>query len=69
VQQVAAPGVTRSRAAAYLALKVTDLRDRRRMKALEEVAAGALEEALTTRQWAERHGVRARRPAAPVDPT
>jgi uncharacterized protein (TIRG00374 family) len=56
-------------AAAYLALKVTDLRDRRRMKALEEVAAGALEEALTTRQWAERHGVRARRPAAPVDPT
>jgi putative heme transporter len=56
-------------AAAYLALKVTDLRDRRRMKALEEVAAGALEEALTTRQWAERHGVRARRPAAPVDPS
>jgi uncharacterized protein (TIRG00374 family) len=53
-------------AAAYLALKVTDRRDRRRE--LEEVATGALEEAPTTRQWAERHGVR-RRPAAPPDAT
>ena len=56
-------------AAAYLALKVTDLRDRRRMKALEEVATGALEEAPTARQWAERHGVRARRPSTPADPS
>jgi len=55
-------------AAAYLALKVTDLRDRRRVKALQEVASGALLEAPTARQWAERHGVR-RRPPAPVDPT
>lgn len=47
-------------AAAYLALKVTDRRDRRR--ALQELATGALVEAPTTRQWAERHGVR-RRPA------
>jgi uncharacterized protein (TIRG00374 family) len=53
-------------AAAYLALKVTDLRDRRR--ALREVASGALEEAPTARQWAQQHGVR-RRPRAPVDPT
>jgi hypothetical protein len=45
-------------AAAYLALKVTDRRDRRR--ALEEVASGALVEAPTARQWAERHGVRRR---------
>jgi uncharacterized protein (TIRG00374 family) len=56
-------------AAAYLALKVTDMRDRRRMKALREVATGALEEAPTPREWAERHGVRSRRPPAPVDPT
>ena len=55
-------------AAAYLALKVTDLRDRRRVKALQEVASGALLEAPTARQWAERHGVRRRSPA-PVDPT
>jgi uncharacterized protein (TIRG00374 family) len=55
-------------AAAYLALKVTDIRDRRRIRALEEVASGALEEAPTAREWAERRGVR-RRPAAPVDPT
>jgi uncharacterized protein (TIRG00374 family) len=45
-------------AAAYLALKVTDRRDRRR--ALAEVASGALVEAPTARQWAERHGVRRR---------
>jgi putative heme transporter len=56
-------------AAAYLALKVTDLRDRRRIRELEELASGALEEAPTARQWAERHGVRPRRPPAPVDPT
>jgi uncharacterized protein (TIRG00374 family) len=54
-------------AAAYLALKVTDLRDRRRMRALEEVAAGALLEAPTAREWAERHGVR-RRPASSREP-
>ena len=57
-------------AAAYLALKVTDLRDRRRVQALQEVASGALEEAPTAREWAERRGVR-RRPAReprPSDP-
>jgi uncharacterized protein (TIRG00374 family) len=53
-------------AAAYLALKVTDRRDRRRE--LEEVASGALSEALTARQWAERHGVR-RRQVVPPDST
>ena len=50
-------------AAAYLALKVTDIRDRRRIRALEEVASGALEEAPTAREWAERRGV-GRRPSA-----
>ncbi len=47
-------------AAAYLALKVTDRRDRRRMAALEEVATAALQEAPTPREWAERRGVRRR---------
>jgi putative heme transporter len=54
-------------AAAYLALKVTDLRDRRRVGELREVAAGALLEAPTARQWAERHGVRRRLPPPSPD--
>jgi len=47
--------------AAYLALKVSDLRERRVQKALED----ALHDAPTAREWAQRHGVRTRGGGAP----
>jgi uncharacterized protein (TIRG00374 family) len=49
-------------AAAYLALKVTDRRDRRVHRELEE----ALAQAPTTREWAQRHGVRTRAVSPPA---